>query len=252
MEKQTEEPKAKKKRVEVVRKSAMDWSALLASQAASHWRTIRVTVQVREWLMAGKPAQLDAANAMIKARGLEDVIEARQDAITDPVAREAMAEEVKDEGLCEFHRRDGRPGIWMPSNNVKAGVKENWSVLGYRVEIKGSRGRIAESLFVYGVPSEPDAPPVERDWIYLGEQPDGIDTAVSHTSGPKGPVSSIKRHEYVVRPKFAFDIAVSKDGIADLPDERIASMLLHFGEHGVGACRSKGHGRFDIVSVEDV
>ncbi len=230
------------------KRNATDWATLLNEVKTDHWRNLNVTIQLREWLLAGKPAKLDAANAMIKARGLEDVLEARRALITEPADRAELAEEVQDEGLCEFHRREGMPGLWMPANNVKAGLKENWSVLGYRVAHRGSRGALAEGVFVTaGVEGS-----AEADWIFVGasEQP-AIYTAVAHTTGPRGPVSSIKRHEYVVRPRLWFTIHVARAIAGKLPDEAIARTLYHFGEHGLGACRSQGFGRFDVQSVEE-
>jgi hypothetical protein len=291
-DKKPKKPAPEITKVTVQPKKATDWGALLASAAADHWRTLRVTVRVREKLLAGKPAQLDAAKAMLKARGLEDKIEALRitdsnalklaaaaagvtDALATPETAQEVAEaasETVDEGLCEFHRREGRPGLWMPANNVKAMLKENWSVLGYRVEHRGSRGAMAEGVFVFGVDAK------DKDWIRLSEKsaPDAVEVAVSHTTGPKGPVSSIKRHEYLLRPTVTFDIAMavlavhepkkadakksesegdaetkSKIGRLKIPDDALARTLVHAAEHGLGACRSQGHGRFDIVSVEE-
>lgn len=243
--------KAAPSRVIVRAKTAMDWSSLLKKASDEHWRRLRVTLQVREWLLAGKPASLDAANAMLKARGLEDHIEAVAD-IEDPEQRAMAAERIAtDEGLCEFSRRAGHPGIWMPSNNIKAGLKENWSVLGLRVAVRGSRGALAEGLFVSSANASETT---ERDWIYLGAAPAGVHTAVSHSVGPKGPVSSIKRHEYVVRPKIEFDIQIANVAFnADkISDDELAQTLIHFGEHGLGACRSQGYGKFDVVEVCEV
>jgi len=235
--------------VEVRPRTPFEWKQLLEQAAEEHWRKIRITIQLREWLMAGKPAQLDAANAMLKARGLEAAIEAVN--VEDPTELAEAAEKATDEGLCEFHRREGKPGIWFPTNNIKAGLKENWSVLGLRVEHRGSRGAIAEGVFVYAIADE-KAAPSERDWIYLGEKPFGTHTAVSHTTGPKGPVSSIKRHEYLVKPKITFEIALANAIKEKLPDEALAKTLVHFSEHGMGACRSQGYGRFDILDMTEL
>jgi len=246
----------KPKRVIVRAKDRSQWAGLIAAAEASAWRRLRFHVQVRDKLLAGKPANLDAANAMLKARGLEDHIEAVAD-IVDPDLRAKAAERIKtDEGLCEFSRRPGKAGIWMPSNNVKAMFKENWSVLGLRVEVRGSRGAMAEGLFVFGVPPpHVDAnDPQEKDWIYLGEQPTDVYTAVSHTVGPSGPVSSIKRHEYVERVKLQWDvvIATAKSVNEKISDDELAKTLVHAAEHGLGACRAQGFGRFDILSVEEL
>lgn len=227
-----------------------EWMQMLKAAEKDHFRRLQVTIQIREWLMAGKPAQLDAAKAMLKARGLEDQIEAVP--IDDPNARAAEAEKVQDEGLCEFFRREGKPGIWMPTNNLKAMLKENWSVLGYNMEARGSRGGIREGVFVYSIHPE-GTPNVEKDWIYLGEEPAGVHTAVSHSVGPSGPVSAIKRHEYIVRPRLTFEIAIERGNVMEkLPDEAMARTLFHAQEHGLGACRSQGYGRFDVLDIVEI
>jgi hypothetical protein len=237
------------KRVTIVRKSSMEWKQLLEQVKTNHWRRLIVTIQLRDKLLAGKPANLDAAEAMIKARGLGDVVEARLEEVTDPAERAKLAESAATVGLCEFHRREGKPGIWFPTNNLKAMIKESWSVLGFRVSERGSRGALAEGTFVYSMAEESE----ERNWRYLGEKPDGVYTGVAHTTGPSGPVSSIKRHEYVVRPKLTFEVAIEAEvNAVKLPEEKIARMLYHAGEHGLGACRSQGFGMFDVVDVHEV
>lgn len=247
------------------------WGALLKKVEGEHWRKLRVTIRFREKLHAGKPAQLDAAQAMLKARGLEAAIEAVD--VEDPEKLEAAAGKVVNEGLCEFHRREGKPGLWFPTNNIKAMMKENWGVLGYRMDarpasakgrgkkgeepgaadaegsgkaIKGSRGALAEGCFIVS------CDPEDRDYIHVGDTPDGIDTSVSHTMGPSGPQSSIKRNEYILGLEFSFEMWISRAVQAKFPDESIADTLYHAGEHGLGANRSQGRGRFDVVSVEDI
>jgi hypothetical protein len=250
--KKTDDTDADKKpqRVIIRAKSPMEWQGLLKKANENAWRKLRIEIQVNDKLLAGKPANLDAANAMLKARGLEDFVASAED-ITDPAEKAKMAEQVSvNEGLCEFSRRPGVPGIWMPSNNVKAGLKENWSVLGLRVAVRGSRGALAEGLFVAGIGDKPE----DRDWIYLGEKPTDILTAVAHTVGASGPVSSIKRHEYVLRPRLKFEVWIATaDSVSDkISDDELAKTLVHFSEHGVGACRSQGYGKFQVISIEEV
>jgi hypothetical protein len=253
--KKTDEEKAadeaaKPKRVIVRAKDASAWKALLTKAEEEHWRVLRIEIQVIDKLLAGKPASLDAANAMLKARGLEDKMETAE-MITDPTLRQEAADRIaKDEGLCEFSRREGKAGIWMPSNNLKAMLKENWSVIGLRMTVRGSRGAMAEGMFVVGTGDGPE----ERDWIYLGEKPDGVYTAVAHTTGPQGPMSSIKRHEFVTRPVLTFDIKIANaTNVADkISDDELAQTLVHGQEHGTGACRSQGFGKFTVVSVQEV
>ncbi len=244
----TEEAKAQ--RVVIRAKDKDAWGKLLKTASDTAWRTLRIEIQIRDRLMAGKPANLDAAKAMLKANGLEDEFVVQAEDIIDPTERKEAAERIaKYEGLCEFARREGHPGIWMPSNNIKAGLKENWSVLGLRNSVRGSRGALAEGIFVNGLGGG-----VEGDWIYLGEQPSGVATGVAHTTGAMGPISSIKRNEFVTRPRIVFEliIANAKSVSEKISDDELAATLTHFGEHGLGANRSQGFGRFDVLSVEEI
>ena len=258
----TEVEATKPQKVLIQPKKPGEWMQLIKKAADTGYRRLRIVIQFREKLMAGKPAKLDAAEAMLKARGLEDQIKAVP--IDDPNVRaEVAAEVVSDEGKCEFHRRDGKPGLWMPTNNVKACLKENWSVLGFRNEIRGSRQDLAEGVFVVSDFTIEDK--AEYNWLYLGSDEQlnndatgGILTAVSHSVGPKGPVSSIKRHEYLVRPKLQFDVLIAKRLYEKrkpgetLPDEKLAETWAHAQLHGLGACRSQGYGTFDVLSVEEL
>ncbi len=237
------------KRVTIEPKSSSQWMQMLKHARETHWRRLRVTIQIKEKLLAGKPANLDAAAAMIAARGLGDVLEAKLQEVTDPAEREKLAQAASTVGFCEFYRREGKPGIWFPSNQIKACWRENWSVLGYRNSERGSRGAIAEGTFVYAVSDDP----IEQQWIYLGEKPDGVYTGVAHTTGPSGPVSSIKRHEFVIRPRITFEIAIERElNALKLPDDKMARTLYHAGEHGLGASRSQGFGTFVVENIEEV
>ncbi len=230
----------------VVRKkrSTQDWMKLKTDAEGEHWRKIKVTIKFRGRLHAGKPKSLNATEAMLKARGLEDAIEAVN--VDDPNALAAAAETAADGGLCEFDRREGKPGIWFPANNLKAMLKENWSVLGYRVDYRGSRGALAEGVFVHS------CDPLDRDWIRLGDAPDDIEMNVSHTTGPSGAQSSIKRNEYLVGKEISFEIWQATAIANKLPDKALMDMLVHAQEHGTGANRSQGKGTFDIIDVSEI
>lgn len=234
------------KRVIVRAKTPMAWDALLKTAADQAWRKLRITIQIRDKLLAGKPANLSAANAMLKARGLDEFVAEAKDIVSPAEKQEAADKIAKDEGLCEFHRREGHPGIWMPSNNVKAGLKENWSVLGLRVKVRGSRGALAEGIFVAG--------DEDSDWIRIGDAPDSVYEAVAHTMSMQGPVSSVKRHEVALRPLLTFQVWIAKvSAVAEkISDDELAQCMIHFGEHGVGACRSQGFGRFDVKKIEEI
>lgn len=239
------------KSVSVTPKSRDEWAKLLRAAATEHWRTLRVEIRLLGKMLAGKPRRLDIAEAMIKARGLGDTL--KTEVVEDPVEREAMATEAADESICEFHRRDGRPGIWLPANNVKAMLKENWSVLGYGMKMRGSKGALAEGVFVYSKAAPgPGETMEDLDWIFLGDAPDGIDEGVVHAVTMQGPRSSLKRNEYVSGKTLTFFVNIAVNVKDKLDDEAFAKVLFHAGNHGLGAGRSQGNGKFEILAVEDV
>jgi hypothetical protein len=92
------------------------------------------------------------------------------------------------------------------------------------------------------------------DWIRIGDAPDEVYEAVAHTMSMTGPVSSVKRHEVAKAPQLTFQVWIANAAaVADkISDDELAQCLTHFGEHGVGACRSQGFGRFDVVKVEEI
>jgi hypothetical protein len=256
MAKKTTEIKPKNAIVTIKAMKPVDWMKLIHDVESSYWFSYRVKIQIRGWILAGKPMALDAARAMIEAQAKKLKIEPTVEAIYEQNAaaktdleKEEMLEDVKDEGICEFHRRPDHPGIWLPSNNVKAGLKENWTAVGYTKAKVGSRSRLAETTFVRSVPPAGSSP-VEWDWISLGDAPHPeLHTAIAYIKGPQGPVTAIKRHEYVVNPIIEFDIVMSERAVKELPAKMLAGTLVHFSEHGLGACRSQGYGKFDILDM---
>ncbi len=245
--------------VTIAPRKPIDWMKLIHEVEENHWHTFRIVIQMREWLLAGKPAQLDAAEAMVAARakklGIEPTVQALREERMSQTTRkekEEIIEETRDEGLCEFHRRPNKEGIWLPSNNIKAGLKENWTAQGFTQSQRGSRGRLAELTFVRSVPP-PDSAPIEWDWVYLGEAPyEEIHTAIAQTTGPSGRISAIKRHEYVVQTELTFDIVMAERAFKELSPKLLATTLVHFSEHGLGACRSQGYGKFDILDMQEL
>jgi hypothetical protein len=239
----------KPKRVIIRAKTPMAWGELLKTASSQAWRKLRIEIKIHDKLLAGKPASLDAANAMLAARGLDDFMALAEDIVNPTERAEAAAKIAKDEGLCEFSRREGHPGVYIPSNNLKAMLKENWSVLGLRVEVRGSRGALAEGIFVIG-----EGEGVEQDWIRVGDAPDGVHVAVAHTTGASGPVSSIKRHEYVNAPTLVFYVLIAnaKSVSEKISDDELAKTLVHASLHGTGSCRSQGFGKFAVISVEEI
>lgn len=139
-------------------------------------------------------------------------------------------------------------GLYIEARQIKAAFKETCNILfagdtkfkthPNNPTRKGAKPFLAERVFV-----APDA-------IYLGRsEPDGIEMVVGHISGPQGARSTLGYHEYTRRSEISFDVLVTKDAI---PLEWWPEMWEHMQENGLGALRSQGYGKFDIVAWDRV
>lgn len=153
-----------------------------------------------------------------------------------------------------FKRDDS--GLYIESRQVKAALKESTNILfagelwgatlrrnakgedviGYRG--KGPRSFFAERVFV------------SPDKLYLGRsEPDGVELVIGHIVGAQGPRSTLGYHEYAVGSKITFDVLVAHDVIKN---EQWADIWNHAEENGLGAMRSQGYGRFDVLAWDEV
>jgi CRISPR/Cas system CMR-associated protein Cmr1 (group 7 of RAMP superfamily) len=64
----------------------------------------------------------------------------------------------------------------------------------------------------------------------------------------QGPRSSLKKFDYVNRPRITFQLRVLNDGV--ITEEILRTILAYCQETGLGADRSQGAGTFDVVAFE--
>ena len=226
-------------------KTPVDWMGMFNGFEKTHWREFLVTIKIGK-IMAGKPSSLDVAKAMIEAHekkaGKPSGIVA--EVMIDPNYKPGEGEEQEESpSICEFHRRPDKEGIWLPANNVKAMLKENWKVLGFYKEVPGSGAKLPEALFVFGEH--------EKDWLYLGDKPNGIDSGPAHTMTPQGKKNSIKVQEYAENVTVSFRILIARRCEEWIPPSSLAQTLFHAQTHALGASRSQGKGMFTIVDMKE-
>jgi hypothetical protein len=249
--KSTPQEEGKSVALKFTAKNRQEWMNLITKAARDHWLSLRIQIRFVDKLMGGQPSRLDHTEAMIAARSRKAKIEPPVEPviIDTPEKREEFMEEAAQAGICEFRRREGKPGIWFPCNNIKAMLKENWSVLGYGQDMRGSKGALAEGVFVYGG-NEVKENMEELDWIYLADQVDGLEESIVQAMTPQGPRSSLKRNEFVTKKIMIFYVFIANSVIHKLDQEAFAKVLYHSSTHGLGADRSQGNGKFEILSVE--
>lgn len=81
----------------------------------------------------------------------------------------------------------------------------------------------------------------------LVTEPDDVETFIGHVTGPQGPRSNLTRVEVVRGATIHVDMQVLRDEIAH---HHWPIILLTGQEEGLGAMRSQGYGRFDVVRFE--
>lgn len=141
-------------------------------------------------------------------------------------------------------------------------LKENASVLRETLDMSALKARVAERVFV------------NEDRVYLGKKEvDGTISGVVHAMTPQGPIAALKKVDYVERPLIRFTVtclnesfmcktedpekvaagAKGTSGRKRIGCKDIVLALLHHGrELGMGADRSQGYGKFDIVEFEEI
>lgn len=140
-----------------------------------------------------------------------------------------------------FKREIG--GLYIESRIVKAMLKECVATLfpggtgagkhRWGPTLKGPKSGAAEWVFV------------DPDHILLGvSEPTGIDLSIGHITGPQGPRSTLDYYEFVERPEVSFEVMVLEDRV---PTESWPQIWRYAQENGLGAKRSQGFGRFDVL-----
>ncbi len=146
-------------------------------------------------------------------------------------AEDAMKAVVENQHLNGFKRDE--QGLYIEGRQLKAGFKEAASVRFPKVRwgpsSKGTISYFAEHFFV-----------VEHR-LHLGvTEPSGISQRFVHTWRGNG----IQYEEYVTGARIDFTMITD----VELSDEQWALLWLTAQEQGIGASRSQGFGRYEVVA----
>lgn len=211
-----------------------------------------VTIALREKLRGGKPKNDDLlADHIRRTTGHDDIltqkqIEEAQSKLPELDGLKDIEEEKVEKSSTGF-LSDER-GLYINTYQVKAMFRQSASMLGVYVKKRGSKQVCAEGAEIKGVEHE--------SRIYLGKtEPDGTDESVVHAMTPKGKISGIKRSDYVEGVTLRFQVWVLKTAPQEsrhIGEEDIVRILTFAQENGVGADRSQGFGKFNVVAFEKV
>jgi hypothetical protein len=210
----------------------------------------------RDTLVGGTPKDKDIIGGWLRSKmGLTDEQEIQQQTlkileesgeIEPGMSWEAMQQassKLAASKQTQGFKRDEN-GLYIEERQIKAALKESAAIV---FEWQGSAARQREA---YGVGKAAKNFLAERVFvqpskIYLGrKKADDTELFVGHVTGPQGPRSTLGYHEVVHQPEITFEVQVMRDAI---PPNWWPQLWDHAEENGIGALRSQGFGRFDIV-----
>jgi len=219
-----------------------------------------VTLRFRERLYGGVPKDPKIVEAWLaKNTGFNDgttkamvaqTLRERGVEASDDMTIEEMNELVKDmaDKKVNGFKADAM-SLYIEARQIIAAIKESTNILwaGERwgPTRKGPRSYVAERVYIPASKVrllKPDG----KTWY---TEPDGVETNLVHTTGPAGRVSAFTRSEYVDGAIVKFPIKALR---GQLEVQRFVDLFLHIGENGIGAARSQGKGKCDVIGWEEV
>jgi CRISPR/Cas system CSM-associated protein Csm4 (group 5 of RAMP superfamily) len=138
-------------------------------------------------------------------------------------------------------------GIFLETRALKAAFKQSASLLRITVDKRGSKQILAEGTEIRALDG--------GDRIYLSDAPTGTEERAIHVHTPAGERSALRRCDYVTRPRIEFEVWVLRTAAGEarhISEGTVVQILTHMQENGIGASRSQGEGKFDVVSFESV
>lgn len=187
-------------------------------------------------IAGGTPTDPRVAEAWLKTKLGVDKDDLIREAVAEVMvergvgADEATAVVSQNKHLNGFRRDDN--GLYIEGRQVKAAIKEaanvRWPKDRWGPSRKGTLSFFAEHVFC------------QEDRIPLGvTEPSGVAQRFVHTWRGSG----IQYEEYVDDAKLAFTVATDHD----FSKEEWALLWLTGEQQGIGASRSQGYGRYEVV-----
>lgn len=223
------------------------------------WKKMVVKIKFRNILVSGIPAHEEPLEYYIatKFRSDEEKVQFR-DRIKKGLLTETEKEETKDISLNIFERdADGR--LVLHCKMIKACLRVGFAALGYIGSISYSRERNSSAtqdavkfslggkqLLQHGITADPFLMPL----LVKGKPYSGsVDkmTSVKHIEHMGQTRSAIGVAEFLVQPELEFVIGYPR--VSEMEDRHLLNVLAFCQDEGLGASRSQGYGKFDVLSA---
>jgi hypothetical protein len=210
-----------------------------------------VTLQFRNRLFGGIPAV-----NMADKEGSRTIMEVwLRQRLGDKLTDEELQKEVDktyDEVFADTEEQTTQTfksdeGLYIEGRQIKALCKEAASRLGFSKAVKGQRPSLRQDLH--------EALHIDEDVIFVlrdGQrilEPDGYETACIHVMTAQGPRTAIKRSAYI-EPGATVSFTARILNCVVLKEAHLVDILAFGQDLGLGAQRSQGWGKFEVIGFE--
>ncbi len=208
----------------------------------------RIRLAFRDRVFGGYPKNRELIRSWIKSRTGHD------DEQTDKQVAEAEAAlegQLLEESTWTGFPRD-EVGVYLDSRAVKAMLRECFSVARIFVQKPGTKQIFQHALVVDGLQNQDRIYLEREDGTHLGE-PDGNIERPIHPDTAQGKRSALKRADYAERVEVEFLLRVLKTHPQEgrhIGRDELELALVIGQEDGLGADRSQGFGRFDVIKFD--
>lgn len=204
----------------------------------------RVKIAVRDRICGGMPRNKELIRAWVESttghadEKSEALIQENAELVVNAVAEKCWNGFPEDEY-----------GLFIPTRNVKAMLKQSAQLLGIYGKKRGSKQILAEGMEVKALKGRADRVRLDKP------APDGTDEGAIHVMTAQGPRTALRRMDYVTEPVLDFEIWVLKTEPAEnrhIGEKQLIEILSHACENGLGASRSQGEGKFNVVEFQKI
>lgn len=198
-----------------------------------------VKLALRNDLCGGTPKNPDVIKDFVVAKTGHDDEQTKEQVADIEEHIQTVTEKCWNGFLCDD------TGLYLPTRNVKAMLKECASVLGITKTKRGSKQILQHGFEVKG-----EGPAEQR--VYLGvKEPTGYHDQAIHVMTAQGPRTALKRVDYVSPPRtIQFQVWCLKTQPAEtrhIGRKELEQMFALGQENGLGADRSQGYGKFHVI-----
>lgn len=204
----------------------------------------RVTIAFTDRLCGGVPLNDELIRAWVEARLPDAPAEVREKIIIEDA--ELVKNEVQEKCWIGFF--EDEKGLLIQARQVKAALKQSAKMLGITNEKRGSKQILAEGLEVFSTDG--------GSRLHLGvKEKSGTEERPIHVQTAQGPRTALKRVDFVLQPRLNFEVWVLKTAPGEkrhIGEKDLVKILTFAQNNGIGADRSQGEGKFNVVEFQKV